>query len=735
MSALPAKPPRFDRLDPLLAPLAAVRRRARFYLALEGLVRLVLAMIAAGLVQLLLDRWLRFTVDQRAAVNSVITLLWLWVAYRFGVRPLMRPMGDVEIAAAVDRANPQLHNQLATAVQFAAGRVGDAASNSPQLVEAVVRDACRRAADIPFLQVLDHQRARRRALELGGLLLLIALAFGISFEMMSIWFRRNWLLADVAWPQRTRIVPVGYESSDRRRFPLNDELVIVADVIGEPPTAATLHWRTLSGQRGRETMTRLGDRRLTASLGVMTETVLFRILGGDEPTREYVAEGGERPHVVRTRTAITPPAYAGLETMSIEQETVFEVLAGSRVTIEAWLNKPVSQAQFQVGDARPVDCERVSPTQIRVSFRAVATAAGGADPASAPVDDLPALTSGSGRFELLDAEGWNDRRPVRFTIKVAPDGPPSARMDLIGVGEVVTPEAEIRMRLRFDDPYGLQSAALAADRNGGEPQLIPITGFEPGQRQVDAEAAFEISTLSANPGDRVRLWAEAGDAAPGGANIGRCPAVEFRVLSREDFLTEMAQRELELRREFERLISEQRLLRDALGRLAAVTEGAPPAGLPQRLAGLSRQQSTHARRCQGLALQFERVLAEMRTSRVARSVDERRLLDRVAVPLTDLSVGPMAEAAAAILAARAGVDETGRTGLMAAQDRILESMRAILAQMLEWEGYQETVTLLREIIDEQSQVQGETQSAVADRLQAILGLDQPPGAPATQPTP
>jgi hypothetical protein len=723
----------------LLSPLAALRRRARLYQALDGGVRLLLALIMASLLQLTLDRWLRFSLDQRAVLNFVITLVWLGVIYRFLVRPLARPLPDVQLAIALDRAHPHLHDQLATAVRFAEGRVGDPAANSPALVQAVLRDTCRDASGVSFMSVLNHRRAARRAGEFAGLLIIVLGAFTLPLisDLVRVWFHRNWLLAELPWPQRTNIVPIGYEVGDRRRVPLNEELEVVANVYGEMPTSAVLLWESAGGQRGREPMTRVGDIRLQATLGVITGDVRFRIVGGDERTREFTAVAVERPRILRTRTTIEPPEYAGLPPMNIEQETVFETLNGSRIEIEAWLNKPVSSAHFAGADSLVAACERLAPDHIRVRLRAAAEPAGGAapatQPASAAVDGaaaLPRLLSGTYHFDLQDTDRWSDRRPLRFTIKVTPDGPPAVRLELIGVGESVTPQAELNGRLRFEDAYGLRAVALQSQKSEQPPRRDEFAEFVPGVREFDAQAFLAIESLGAQPGERVRIWGEALDSDPRGPNTGRSAAIELRVLSREDFLIEISQRELELRREFERLISEQRVLGDSLQRLLPTSPAeTPPTGQAQRLAALARQQNTHARRCETIAAHFGQLLAEMRTSNVARAVDERRIVDQVARPLSELSADIMPAAANQILGARNGVDAERRSGLLAQQAEILQRMRAVLSQMLEWEGYQEAVTLLREIIDEQGRVRTDTQSEVARQLQVILGLEQPDATP------
>lgn len=713
----------------LFAPLAKLRRRGRLYLGVEGVFQIVFAMIAAGFVQLMLDRSFKLAVDQRAVLNALIVLFWLWTVYRSFLLRVARPLSDAALAVIVDRRNPRLQDRVATAVQFAAGKVGDAATASPDLVRAVLRDACDAAAGVRFLDVLDHRRARRRGAETLALLGLVVVAFAMAPALMGTYFQRNWLLQDVAWPKRTHIHPVGFDSKGRRRMPRGDELEVVAKISGNPPptVTATLRWWTESGRRGRERMTQLGDTRLEVSLGQLTEDVHFRIVGDDERTREFVVEAVERPRIVQSLARITPPEYTGLDPISFEQSTVLEVLRGSTLEIEVRLNKPVREARF-VGSEGPVaPCELIALGGAGGEMRA--GDAGESAPVSAGVRvcwQEPA--SGSYHFELVDADGLRNRRPVRFNIKLVPDQAPDVRMELAGVGEYITPRAELPIDLRFEDAYGLSAIELWLSKDQEPPREIPLEGFEPRRREFQVAVTLAVKSIGLSPGQRLTVWARAEDLDPLGPNVGQAQPVELTVLSWEDFLTEMARRELELRREFERLIAAQRALREALEQAVVdlPVDTAPPARVAQRFAGLSRRQDAHAGRCSLIAREYGRILAEMQTSKAARPGDERRMRDRIMRPLGTLAGATMSEAGALIAALRQGATAEQRARLETAQAEILRRMKEILANMLEWEGYREAVALLREIIASQGEMRSATVEALETQLEEILGaLDDP----------
>lgn len=691
------------------APLARLRRRCRLYLTLGGLVRLIAAMVLASGAQLLLDRTLRLTVDQRAVLNVLITLLWLWVIYRDLLLPLLVPLPDRLLAGAVDRAHPHLHDQIASAVQFTTEPSRRGNGCSPQLIEAVVIEACRVAPGVSFLRVLNHRLARQRVVALGGLAALIAGFWVFERELMVTWFCRNWLVQEIPWPQQTYLRPIGFDAEGRRRVPLGDELEIAAEIIGTPPRSATLSWQSASGRRGREKMTLVGRKRFEASLGVLTEDLRFRIAGGDELTREYLVEAVERPRVLRTVTRITPPEYIGADPSVVEQQTALEVLAGSRLDIEAYLNKPVAYGAV-VGAGGPVAvCELPGAERLRVLWE---------EPAS-----------GTYSLQLRDADGLEDLRPLRFAIKVVDDAPPVVRIHLLGAGEVITPLAELVIELAFADPYGLGSAVLSVQRGEDPPLSLAVPGLRVRDREFQTTMGLAVETLRVSVGQKLRLWAEAADLDPRGPNVGRTEPVMLSVVSREEFLSELARRELELRREFEQLISAQRGLKDGLERLVPdLPADTPPPVLTQRLGVFARRQETHAGRALGIARGFVQILEQMYTNKAAGVEDEKRILDRVAAPLDRLGRQRMPAASERLSGLRRGAGPEAVQTTLADQDDILREMRSILANMLEWEGYRDVLALLREVLSQQESVHAATLRALQEELEAILG-----GPPASAP--
>ncbi len=703
----------------LYEPLADLRLRCRLYQAFNGFLRLFLTLILTGLAQLGLDYWLRFSLDQRAVLNGVLTLVWLYVIWRYIVLPLRRPLPDRLLAAWVDRTHPALREHLATAIELHETRTAD----SPQLIEAVLRDAADAAQRVSFLDVLDHRRSAWRGAGFGAAALLIACAWVVFPDMMNTWFARNWLMQEIPWKQDTYITPLDFDAATlRRRMPRGEEVEIRAEIKGRAPRSATVIWRAADGREGRTPMTQIGGLRLTAVLDPLSATLTFRIVGGDERTREYTIELIEAPQALATIARITPPAYVEQPPIELEQQTFIELLAGSRLDLDVRVNKALARATL-LGPAGPVGDVTRAADRVRVA--------------------LPQPAAGVYRLELEDHDGWKDRNPVQFTVKITADRPPGVQLRLIGAGELVTPSAELTLAVEAEDSYGLARATALAQRNEMAAIELPLPGFSPRQRRTTAELTWSLNAAGVALGDRLRLWAEAADFDPSGPNIGRVPPLELRVVSVDEFQAEMARRELELRRDFEHLLNAQRTLDDGLRRLLAeLPDGvSPSAAQTQRLAGLSRQQAAHATRTLAIATRFAQILAELRTNRLNRPAVERRMQEQIISPLERLGREVMPPAAAVMADLRTTLSPAVRTQAAAQQAEILARMKTILAGMLEWEGYREAVALLQDIIAQQGNLRAETLQLLEKQVESIVELeleplpgDQGGRQPASQPT-
>lgn len=725
MSLAPHPPTTTDFEQRVLAPLRRLRARTRLHLAVRGGLVVLLAIVGAAAVQLMLDRWLGLSLDQRVVFNIALTLVWLALVWRFLVRPLRRSLPNHTLAAWVDAMDPALDDRLQTAVEFAAGAAPSDAHAEPvsaELVGAVLAETSQRISPPAFDRVLDRRAFRQWLTTLAGIVTLVAGAFVLRGETMSIWFERNWLLSSRQWPQQTQLIPQGFDPVGRRRLPRGEEVDVVADVVGELPREVYLEWRTPSGRSGREAMNILGGRRVQVGLGVLTEDVAFRLRGGDEHTPAYQIEAVERPRVMHFLARVTPPAYTEMQPMDFEQQTALEAVAGSSIELTARVNRPLQMARFISDEGAALELGSAGVLPARTDEHETTLLLRWEQP-----------KSGIYRFELQDVDGLSNLNPVRYTLKVLPDQPPNVELNLAGAGELATAEADLRLRVSAEDAFGLSGVELRAQRNADATEPVQIPPVTDVQRQFETAISLPAQKLRAAPGDRLRVQAFAADRDPAGPNRGESKALEIQVVSREDFEHALAERELELRGEFERLIAAQKSLHESFARIQAdlPQQGPSSPRESQQLLGLMRRQASHAARCGALARRYLDMLEEMRTSKVARIADEQRITGRVASPLEQLERQTMPELSDAWGALREDATEPRRAAAIAQQGRVLREMDAVYRSMVEWEGFREAASTLAGIIEQQKEVRAATLAELDRQLSDILG---PSGAESQRPS-
>lgn len=684
--------------------LRALGWKARAYVVLEG--GAWLALVGGVLVgfQMNVDRAMRLTLDMRVALSLAIAATWLYVAWRKLLSPLGGAFSLEEIALLVERKFPVLQSRLASAAQFAAGSGGSAEYNSPQLVGKLIEEAIDRSAGLPMHQTLNHRSARKNALVILFVGAVFTGSVVLTPEAFGIWFYRNIALADVDWPKQTRLEVLGAEDGVIRA-PRGDDLDIRARANGVVPSQVEIEFVFENGSSTTDNMVLVGERNFRITLRHVSEPFRFRLRGGDDVTEEYAVRLADRPAVTGATVRVTPPAYTRVEPYDAgSHPTMVEALLGSVLIYRIETNKPVTSVELFRGHERVVaglQDETGWSTQIRPD------------------------KSHTYHFRMVDEVGLENRNPMRFSVRVVADREPIARLKLPGVSDMVTPLAQLPLQLEFSDRYGLASAELLCMISGTQERrrTISFDGFAPGSVEFETEFLLTGASLSLVPGQQLSLTARATDFDDvSGPNLGESQTHSLRVLSADDLLTELSRREQEYRGEFERIIDAQEQFRRDLLSFTSLFDGlAPQAQRRDVFAAHERRQRQLAARTLIVRQQFQQILTEIRINQLDTPLVQRRLNDHIIDPLRRLTVRAMPEAADQFR--RLG-EEQGLFGLAeidTAQTGIITQMREILGYMLKWEGYQEAVTMLREISRLQGELRKETEAELQRQAEELFG--------------
>ncbi|HSW47220.1 MAG TPA: hypothetical protein VLM89_16780 [Phycisphaerae bacterium] len=712
----------------VLGRLRRLRRRLRLYLLLDGLAVLGPALLCAAAVTLLVDR--TFKLDQGMRLGQLASLVGMLavIGWRFILGPLTRPIGTLPLALLVERRWPDLRSRLISAVEFASEAAKERPRRSPALMDAVIQQARQSVSGLRIEDVLPSGRARRQAAITLGCVAVLVLSGVFAQTTMSIWLRRNVLLRNVEWPQRNRLVVEGLVNG-RLIVPRGDDVRVVAAVEPgyEAPRQVFIEYRAAAGRSGRQQMPAFrsepatsrpagaamptdAETRFACTFEKLAETLECRIIGGDARTDWFTLETVDRPEIEQIALRITPPSYTRMEAHDLRSgQTVAQALAGSRVGLHVVTNRAIGDIHLvrRIAEHQE-EVLPVSRENIR-KFTAEDT-----PPASAVY-----------WFRMTDVLGLSNisqrSRPVQVSIRLAADEPPAVKMWIKGAGELILNQAVLPIEIECMDTYGLSSASLVArplgEKEPSAPTTQPVEGLDPGSRTFRRSLDWTPSSRGFQEGDRFSLHAESADfAPPEGSNIGRSQAIGFRLVSREELMAELNRREQEYRLDFERWVRRQEELYDDLLSLIGAAGQIPTEERSRQLQHLGRRQRDYVGRVGMVRAQFEQLLAELRVNRLSTATVEARLGAGVVDPLDALQREQMPAAADLIDRIPPALPADTVQNARQAQTKVLAAMKTILANMLKWEGYQEAITLLRDIENMQKQINQETEKRILDEV-------------------
>ncbi|MBL7139941.1 MAG: hypothetical protein ISS74_03445 [Planctomycetes bacterium] len=701
--------------------LASLRWSVAVWMATDAVAAFGVLLVIFVAASLLLDRTLRFDRPQRAAVLAIGAAAMGVLAWRRLVRPLGRRLSDDALARAVEARHGELGESLLAAVQLSRLADPEATGASAAMVQASIDQGVRRAAGLDFTDILDRRRRNRNLLVGGGAVALVA-AVGLFFPTtMGLWWQRNVLLADVDWPQATHLAILGADDGVLI-CPRGDDLPVQvrADPDGVVPSVVTLDHRG-GGPPGGETMVLVGENLFRTVFRNVLAPFRLRVRGGDDVTPWHDVRLVERPVVDDLVLVYTPPSYVGPEPRTLPANVgSYPILDGSHLEVRGTASKDLEWARLSLGKTDLGDLERVGDRGFRIRLAG------------------DRLTSGVYGVSLMDTTGLASKQPARFSLKVQPDRKPLVRARLEGIGDLIVPRAVVPVQAGMRDDFAISKAELVYRKiveEGGD-ETVGRTLFGRNDDLYGGETVEAVHRLDCEPmdlpvGSVLVLTVEATDNdTVSGPKTGTSGVFSLKVVTEDDLRAELLRREQEQRFEFERLLRDQRkLLEDSQALLAILdTPDRPFADEDAKtLAGDEKRQRLVGGRCTAIADQFERILAEVENNRLEEDQTVRDRLARKIIDPLRLMARRSVLAAADLLdqAQKAEPTEAAarRAALAAAaaeQENIVAVMRDVLKNMVKWEGYQEAVTLLREVLRAQKDVSEQTIREYQRRVRSIF---------------
>ncbi len=568
-----------SRLEPAISSLlAALRRRIRAYLWVDGVAAVLVLLGARFWISLAIDWLFEPPRPLRAVALVVMTVALGFVVFRWLVARLFVRLEDRNLALVLERRFSGFHDSLLTAVELA-DEPEHAAEFNREMLAHTHRDATARAAEVDLRAVFNAAPlARRISLALALIGALLAFAFAAP-EAAAVWARRNVLLSDELWPRQTHLSVDGFDAQGHSKIARGTDfqLIVKADAAVDRliPDIVEVRYSTAEGARGRENMSREGVvapgqapfQEYAHTFKSVLAPLDFHVVGGDDRQGPFHLDVVDSPTLSRMTLHCEYPAYMHRAPRDVPVAGLMQLPRGTQVTIWAEANKPL--VKVQIDDV----ADETTPVT-----RQLDVAVENGTPQSSFQFELPRLDADKTLlFTLRDADGIRSREAVRLALAAVADEPPAVNVQLKGIGTAITAQARLPAAGEVSDDYGVSRIWFELAIDEAPPQQQPFPSAVDGQEKLAVAGTFEVRDLQLQPKQKLHFAVQAADSftLDAGPNVGGSQRYVLDVVAPEQLRSMLEARELMLRRRFETIIEELTDTRNLLAGLATGTK--PPA--------------------------------------------------------------------------------------------------------------------------------------------------------------
>jgi hypothetical protein len=449
------------------------------FVTLAGVIGLVLPTIEALFRLSSGERWTLLV------VGACVTALFL---YLFS-RSRWRSTGDLaSIAADAEATFPEFRERLAAAREFEEDRF----RGSPEIARAVVDEAAEILESADARPLADSGVLRRPVMIAAGVLMVMISAHTVFPSSLGPAVRR--LMA----PGREFMPDPGLSFTVHpgdTRVARGDTLRVHVQLSGRLPRTVNVRsrdqgvvaWRgddiTVMPVAGR------GDSAVAVwewpQLRADAEYEVVATVPNAPPVRSkvYHVEVVERPRVANLVVRLNPPAYSGLKTDTLADNSgTFSSLSGTIAHIDLTLNKPVMRGtiRFSTGDS----------ITLSVSDRFA-------------VASWKVMRSLSYHVELIDEYGYRNPDPITYGVTAIRDEKPTVRIVHPGRESDIDRTMLVPLRIEAMDDYGFSRMALSYRLPSGKTGTKTLPLVRIGRGQAVSNSIWDVGDLDMLPEDRL----------------------------------------------------------------------------------------------------------------------------------------------------------------------------------------------------------------------------------------
>ncbi len=438
--------------QPILNKLRAIIGRVRRLLFIRGLSATLAVGLLCVLAIMAIDAsFTLFSATARWALTLTGLAITAATAWWFLVRPLSKKITLTHIARILEIRHPELQERISTAVELMSSEDPESVKGSEELIAAVVDSAVVDVDRVDPKTEFKAGRASRFAMVAGVAVVILLLLFAIWPRHTGVLMARAvapFLDLGNAWSDTLDVQPGDI------RVAIGETVTIEMAVDHAKLKRAEIRRTLADGSESVERMSPAGEdaegrKRFTITFPSVEDSFDYRVRAGSAVSEFYSVEAVPKPVVETLTLRYDFPEYTRREAVEFESDNgEIRTLANTEVTIRAALNKPVTEADFQILGV-PVEAEPVvEGTEVSWRF------------------PLASGTEGLWRMSLKDAEGF-ESDPTDHSVTALPDLAPQVRITAPSFRELrLRPSELLPIKYAIAEDIGLGGVDLLVTANG-----------------------------------------------------------------------------------------------------------------------------------------------------------------------------------------------------------------------------------------------------------------------------
>jgi hypothetical protein len=457
----------------------------------RGVARTVLVAAVLVAVVATADYFLELPRLARAGLLALVATIVALLAAVWVVRPALawnRP----RVAAELEGLFPRLGQRVRTATQHGERSAEELKREgvAPGLVAALEEETAEKAKPLPFQAALPVRPAVFAAA--------LAAVAVVAVVAVAVWVP-EWRIA----VQRAALAPTPYTTltatASAETVDEGTDVGIRATMAGRARPAVVLNVREAGEAEWRQETMDPTEDGFTARLVKLRVTTEFFVSAGPErtPVQQIVVRHALK--IAEARAEVTSPAYTGVPLAKYDTGS-FSAIQGSTAKMWFTLDRAPASAALVVKETgkAPVPPRRIPMT---VQDRTISA-------------ELALAVDVEYSIEARDANGM----PLvanRNRVRVVADQPPSVWFESPGEALEVHTLAEVLVRVRARDDFGLTKLGIVFQINNEEERtLVLVDVTDPHQQEAKAEQLLQLEQFLLTQKDCVAYYAFAEDGRP-----------------------------------------------------------------------------------------------------------------------------------------------------------------------------------------------------------------------------